>query len=90
MGAAALVELGDTFFGRADNSVIFIRVFKKIRDIEEGISFQTDIDKGRLHPRKHLGHSTLADASDNPLVPFALDVDFNDFAALQDGGFGFL
>jgi hypothetical protein len=40
----------------------------EVRDIEEGIAFEPDVDEGRLHSRQDLHNAALVEVPDNPLI----------------------
>ena len=50
-------------FDRAHHGVVFLSVFEEIRDIEERIAVQSNIDKGRLHSRQDAGNTSLMNAA---------------------------
>src|SRR5262249_25144575 len=64
--------------------------FEEIGNIKEGVTFQSDVHEGGLHPRQHLGHPPLVDIAYYGFRALPLNHELNEFIVLQDGEFGFL
>jgi len=58
-----LFQLEHLIFHAGDDLVIFLVVFEEIRNIEERISLQADVDEGGLHSRKDAGNLPLMNAA---------------------------
>ena len=59
------------------------RVVEIVADVEEGGLVQADIDEGCLHAGKDSAYPTLHDVADDALVALALDMEFSEFAVLD-------
>src|SRR5262245_17103858 len=49
LDATAFLQFSDFVFNSRDNFFVFFGVFKEIRNVEEGVSVEANVDKGRLH-----------------------------------------
>ena len=56
-----------------------------LRDVEEGVPFETDVNEGGLHPGEDLGDPPLVDIADNAARSLALDEDLDDLVVFEDG-----
>ena len=82
-GVALLVDLG---LGLVLMLVVVVGFVggHDIADVEKGGLVETDLDKGRLHPRQHALHAAKVDVADDAAVAVALDEDFGDRALLHE------
>jgi len=59
---------------------VFVVVFQfhKIRNVEEGIALQANVDEGGLHAGQHAGYPAFVDGPREGVFIFALEVDFRE------------
>ncbi len=57
------VQFQNLLLHRRDNFVVFVVVLEEVRNVEERVAAQADIDERRLHARKHARHSTFVDGT---------------------------
>ncbi len=55
--------------------IVFFQ-FHEIRNVEEGVAFQANVDEGRLHARQHAGNTAFVDGPCQSVFVFAFEVDF--------------
>jgi hypothetical protein len=46
------------------NVIVFLEMFQKIADVQEGVAIEADIHEGRLHAGKNPGNSAFVKTSD--------------------------
>jgi hypothetical protein len=56
--------------------VLFFGVLEKIRDIEEGIAFEANIDKCRLHSGQNPGYASFINGAGESVFILAFIIDF--------------
>jgi hypothetical protein len=64
--------------------------FEEIRDVEEAVALQAQVDEGRLHARQHAGDAPLVDTARQRVFVGALEVDLDQLAIFENGRFGFV
>ena len=55
-----------------------------LRNVQERVALEPDVDEGRLHPRKHLGHSSFVDVANDAALILAFDENFDDLIVLEN------
>jgi hypothetical protein len=55
---------------------IFFFIQQKIGDVEKGVAFQPDIDKGGLHAGKHAGHTPFINGTCKRVFVLTLKINF--------------
>ena len=60
-------------------------VLGDVRDVEEPVALETDVDEGGLHPGEHLRYAAFVDVADDAALAFALDEELCDEIVFQDG-----
>ena len=73
-GDRQLLVVLEGLFGGADD----------VRDVQEGVAFETEVNERRLHPRQDLRDPALVDVADDAARLLALDEDFDDLIVLED------
>src|SRR6185503_16540440 len=53
-------------------------VLGDVRDVEEPVALETDVDEGGLHPGEHLRYAAFVDVADDAALAFALDEELCD------------
>ena len=86
----SLISLGRGAVGGNVVQILCVFQLHKIRDIEEGVALQADVDKGRLHSRKHAGYASFVDGTCQGVFIFALEVDFREQIVFDHPHFGFV
>jgi len=61
---------------------------KKIRDIKEGVPFQSEINESGLHARKHAGDPALVNAASEGVFLRALEVNLDKLIVFEHGHAG--
>ena len=56
-----------------------------LRDVEERVALEPDVDEGRLHPGQDFRDPALVDVADHAALMLALDEDLDDLVVLEDG-----
>ncbi len=56
-----------------------------LRDVEERVAFEADVNEGGLHAGENLVHPALVDVANDAALILALDEDFDDLVVLEDG-----
>src|SRR5262249_59376477 len=56
-----------------------------LRDVQEAVSLEAEVDERRLHAGKNLRHPALVDVADDAALAFTLDEDFSDEIVFEDG-----
>jgi hypothetical protein len=69
--------------------LIFL-LFEEIRDVEERVAFESDVDECRLHSRQHPGHAAFVNGSRERVLVLALKIDFGKLFVFYDRNFGFV
>ena len=74
------------------NVVQILRVFQlhKVGDVKEGVALQANVDKCRLHSRKHAGYASFVNGTCQGVFIFALEVDFREQIVFDQPHFGFV
>jgi hypothetical protein len=68
-----------------DLVVIFLVLEKEIRNVEEGVSLQSDVHESRLHPGKHPADAAFIDPAHQPHVRIALKIHFHQLVVFHYG-----
>ena len=74
-------------FPRNDAVEVFV-FFKEIRDVQERIAFQSQIDERRLHPRQHARNSSFMDASRQGILRPPLKVNLDQLVVFENRHLG--
>ncbi|MGP8175911.1 MAG: hypothetical protein ACLP7O_15385 [Terracidiphilus sp.] len=82
-GRGRLVQLEDLVLHAGDDLVVLVVVFEKVRDVQECVAFQTDIDESRLHARQYARHSAFVDAACQGVFILPLVVNFHYLIVLE-------
>src|SRR5207237_7309956 len=56
-----------------------------LRNVQERVALEPDIDERRLHPRQDLRDASLVDVADDPALILALDEDLDDLVVRENG-----
>ena len=56
-----------------------------VRDVEEAVALEPEVDEGGLHAGEDFRDPALVDVADDAALPFALDEDFRDQVVFEDG-----
>ena len=67
----------------AGDGVEVLVLFEKIRDVEERVPLQAEIDKGRLHAGKHARDASFMDASGERILVGPLEINFDELIVLD-------
>ena len=43
--------------------IVFLEMFQKIADVQEGVAIEADVNEGRLHTRKNSGDAAFVKTS---------------------------
>ena len=78
------VQLEDLLLHAGHDLVVLLVVLEEIRNIEERIAVQADIDERRLHARQHPRHPAFVDASRQRIFVFALMINFDYLIVFDD------
>ena len=57
---------------RVETLELLVRI-DHVRDVEEGVALQSDVDERALHARQHLRDSALVNVADRAALAVALD-----------------
>ena len=69
---------------------VFVLEFQEVGDIEERVAFQSNIDKCRLHARKHAGYATFVNGAGQRVFVLALEVNLGQLIVFHQRHFGFM
>jgi hypothetical protein len=89
-GLAGAVERQDLVLHTADDLVVLLVIFEEIRNVQERVAFQADIDERRLHSRQDAGHSSFVNATRQRIFLLPLVVHFRDLLILDNRDTGFV
>ncbi len=78
------IQLQYFVFGRADDRVVFVVVFKEIGDVEKRVPFESDVYKCGLHPGQHACDAPFVDAAGEGILFFALVENFDELVVFED------
>ena len=84
------VGLQNFLFDCARNLVVLLVVFEEVRNVEERVTVEADINKGRLHARQNARHTALVNAPSQRVLIGALKIDFDQLVVFKNGHFGFV
>ena len=87
-----LTQVLDAAIGRDHVGQVVVMLFQlhKVGNVEEGVAFQADIDKRRLHARQNAGDAALIDGACEGVFVFALEVDFREQIVFHQAHLGFV
>jgi len=74
-----------TCFGLREHLVVFLFILIEIRDVEERVPLQANVDERRLHAGKNPADTPLVDSTHEPDVNLALVIDFDQLVVFQHG-----
>jgi hypothetical protein len=77
------LQFEDALLGSRHHLVVFFVVLEEIRDIEEGVPAQTDVDKRRLHPGQDAGDSPFMNGASQRIFILTLVVHLDDLVVFQ-------
>ena len=85
-GGGAFSTSSVTLLRLIDDDPLKLFLFvEEIRDIKEGVAFESDIDESRLHSRQHAHHAPFINVADDALIAFAaLDVKLGNLLVFDD------
>jgi hypothetical protein len=61
---------------RIGQVLVVLLKLHEIRDIEESVALQSNVDESRLHARQHAGYAAFVNGSCEGVFVLALEVDF--------------
>jgi hypothetical protein len=65
-------------------------IIGEVRDIKEGIAFETEVDEGGLHTGKDPGDATFMDTASEGVLVGALEENFYEDIVLKNSHLGFV
>ena len=74
LSASARLELLELLGGADD-----------VRDVQEAVALEPEVDEGRLHAGQHLRDAALVDVADDAPIALALDEELDHLVVLEDG-----
>jgi hypothetical protein len=77
---------------RHDVGHILVVLFQlhKVGNIEEGVAFQANVNKGRLHAGQYAGYAPFVDGPCQGVFIFALEIDFREQIVFHQTHLGFV
>jgi hypothetical protein len=67
-----------------ENPLVLVGVLQEVGNVKEGITFQPDVHKRRLHARQDTTNAALVDSTHQPDIDVALVVHFNNLVVLHE------
>jgi hypothetical protein len=88
-GCACLLvrELGGARFRFLKDLVVFFLVFIKVGNVKEGVAFEADINKRRLHAGKHAADASFVNAADQADVGISFEIHLDQLVVFKHGHF---
>ncbi len=70
--------------------VVMLLQFHKVRNVEESIAFQANVDESRLHAGQHARYFSFVDGSSEGVLILAFHVDFREQIIFHQAHLGFV